>query len=369
MSDGGGGESLNESDSSSRKRRRRNDDFSQAIARIAVTQVCESVGFQGFQTSALDTFSDVVCKYIREIGKTSGFYANLAGRSDCNVFDVVQGLEDLSVSQGFAGASDVDHCLSESGIVKEISQFVSLSEEIGFAYSVPSFPVVKEWKSTPSFLQGGETPLSDAIPPWLPKFPEPETYTSMPVPSEEVAQTTTDKVKQKEKVVEPASSKPQQHLARNESSFPVAAEQGDISGLPGTNPFLAVPLQPGEKDVSLVSLPSKLKEEDVVRNHNNHIFELDASFPAIEAVKNGGRVTEEGVRKVVTNNRSTPQLKFHIGKKSLNSTFRHNGKGKEKVAFWFSNDEVRDDEEKRMDKHPSVPMDIEEHTANDSVVN
>ncbi|GJV47334.1 transcription initiation factor TFIID subunit 8-like protein [Tanacetum coccineum] len=368
MSDGGGGESLNESNSGSRKQRRKNDDFSQAIARIAVTQVCESLGFQGIDPSALDTFSDVVCKYIHEIGKTSGFYANLAGRSECNVFDVVQGLEDLSVSQGFVGASDGDHCLSESGIVKELSRFVSLSEEIGFAYSVPSFPVVKKRKLTPSFLQSGETPLSDVIPPWLPKFPDPETYTSMPVPNTEVAQTTTDKVEQKE-VVEPTSSKPPQHLARNESSFLVVAEQGDIGGLRGTNPFLAVPLQPGEKDVSLVSLPAKFKEENMLRNHNNHIFELDASVPENQVVKNGGCDIEGGVRRVVTNNRPTARMKFCIDKKSLDTKIRRNDKGKEKVAFWFSNDEVRDDEEKRTEKHPSVPMNIEEHTANDSVVN
>lgn len=38
--------------------------LSQSIARIEMAQVCESIGFQGFQKSTLDTFSDVASKNI-----------------------------------------------------------------------------------------------------------------------------------------------------------------------------------------------------------------------------------------------------------------------------------------------------------------
>lgn len=350
MSDGGGGESSKEIESVLKKRRRKNDEFAQSIARIAVAQVCESVGFQGFQQSALDTFSDVACKYIREIGKTSNFYANLAGRTECNVFDIVQGLEDLSLSQGFLGASDRDHCLSGSGIIKEISQFVNLSEEIGFAYSLPSFPVIKEPKLTPSFLQTGETPPTDIIPHWLPKFPDPKTYITMPSTTEET-QMKPDKIEQEQKVLEQPSSKLEQHWTRNDSEFP-------------NNPFLAVPLQPGEKEVSLVSLPGKLKEEDEVQNHGsypNHVSLMETHVQE-NIPKNSGCDTE-GSRKVLLNNRPVVQMKFHIPKKPLDSSNTHNEKGKKaEVVSWFVNDE----KEKRIVREP---MDIEEHNGNDSVVN
>ncbi|KVH92656.1 transcription initiation factor TFIID subunit 8-like [Cynara cardunculus var. scolymus] len=374
MSDGGGGESVKEIESCLKKRRK-HDEFAQAIARIAVAQVCEGVGFQGFQQSALDRLSDVACKYILEIGKTSKFYANLAGRTECNVFDIVQGLEDLSLPQGFVGASDRDHCLSGSGLIKEISQYVSLSEEIGFAYSVPSFPVIKERNSTPSFLQAGETPPTDAIPPWLPRFPDPKTYTysSMPSADMEETQMRPDRIEQEHKVLEPPSSRLEQLWACSESELPLVIDQGDNVGRErGSNPFLNTPLQPGEKEISLVSLPAKLKEEDMVQNHGlwaNHVSALNTFGPANQAVKSCGCDAEEGSRKVLLNNRPALQMKFHIGKKSLDIANRHNYKGKEEVASWFVNDDVGDAKEKRTEKLPREPMDIEEHTGNDSVVN
>ncbi|XP_023770801.1 transcription initiation factor TFIID subunit 8 [Lactuca sativa] len=361
MSDGGGGESSKEIESALKKRRK-NDEFPQAIARIAVAQVCESVGFQGFQQSALDTFSDVACKYIREIGKTSNFYANLAGRTECNVFDIIQGLEDLSLSQGFLGASDRDHCLSGSGIIKEISQFVNLSEEIGFAYSVPSFPVIKERKLTPSFLQSGETPPTDIIPPWLPKFPDSNTYISIPPSITEETRMIPNRIEQEQRILEQPSSKLEQNLTRNESEFP-------------NNPFLSVPLQPGEKEVSFVSIPSKLKEEDEneVQNHSswgNHVSSLDIVPPNQAVNQNSGCDTEEGSRKVLLNNRPSVQMKFHIPKKPLDTTDTpHNEKGKAEVVSWFVNDEKEKITTEKLVKEQQQPMDIEEHNGNDSVVN
>ncbi|KAI3784917.1 hypothetical protein L1987_44025 [Smallanthus sonchifolius] len=355
MSDGG---SSNEIESRLKKRRRKNDEFAHAIARIAVAQVCESVGFHGFQQSALDTLSDVACKYVCEIGKASSLYANLAGRTECNVFDIVQGLEDLNLSQGFIGASDRDSCFSGSGIIKDISQYVNLSEEIGFAYSVPSFPVTNERKSTPSFLQAGETPPTDVIPPWLPKFPDPQTYTSIPSSVTEETQILPDKIDQEQKVLEPPSSKLKQFQSHSESVFPVILEQGDVSGSGRLdNPFLVVPLQPGEKEISVISLPAKLQEEDVLQNYSNHVSELDTCAPENQEVKSGGNATVEGSRKVVLNNRPAVEVKFQTSKKSLDIA---------KAASWFLNDE----EEKRTKKvSREAIMDIEDHKGNDSGVN
>lgn len=347
MSDGGGGESSKEIESVLKKRRRKNDEFAQSIARIAVAQVCESVGFQGFQQSALDTFSDVACKYIREIGKTSNFYANLAGRTECNVFDIVQGLEDLSLSQGFLGASDRDHCLTGSGIIKEISQYVSLSEEISFAYSIPSFPVIKERKLTTTFFQAGETPPTDIIPSWLPKFPDSTTYIQNPSSNNQETQMIPDRIEQEQKVFEQPSSKLEQNWTRNES---------EVNHM--NNPFLSVPLQPGEKPISLVSLPAKLKEEDELQNHN-HVSELNTLVSSNQEVNNTGFECVEGSKKVLLNNRPTVQMKFQIPKKPLDAG---NEKGKEVLVSWFVNDE----KEKRTEK---VVREIEEHNGNDSVVN
>jgi transcription initiation factor TFIID subunit 8 len=100
----GGRESEREPEKPAAQRKPSGVEFAQAIAKIAVAQICESEGFQTFQQSAIETLSDVAVRYIRDVGKTAHYYANLAGRTECNVFDIIQGLEDLGSAQGFLGA-------------------------------------------------------------------------------------------------------------------------------------------------------------------------------------------------------------------------------------------------------------------------
>ncbi|GMI69839.1 hypothetical protein HRI_000653200 [Hibiscus trionum] len=176
----GGLENKNELENSKKQSKpykfyRKSDDFALAIAKVVVAQVCESVGFQSFQHSALETLSDVTARYICTLGKTSNFNANLAGRLESNVFDIIQGLEELESGLGFVGASDVNRCLAHSGVVKDIVHFVGDAADVPFAYDVSRFPVVKERKGMGSFWEKREEPHGD-IPCWLSAFPDPETY-------------------------------------------------------------------------------------------------------------------------------------------------------------------------------------------------
>ncbi|OIS97934.1 transcription initiation factor tfiid subunit 8 [Nicotiana attenuata] len=83
-----------------RKERASTDDFGRAISRIAAAQICENIGFEGFNESALDSFADITVKYLYDLGKTATFCAILAGRTEVNVFDVIEGLGDLGGSTG-----------------------------------------------------------------------------------------------------------------------------------------------------------------------------------------------------------------------------------------------------------------------------
>ncbi|KAJ6968613.1 transcription initiation factor TFIID subunit 8 isoform X2 [Populus alba x Populus x berolinensis] len=56
----------------------KSDDFGRAVSRMAVAQICESAGFDGFKKSALDSLSDVTIQYLCDLGKTASFYANLS---------------------------------------------------------------------------------------------------------------------------------------------------------------------------------------------------------------------------------------------------------------------------------------------------
>lgn len=74
------------------------DPFARAVARVVVTKICESMSFEGIQGSAADTLSDIMLRYITEIGRASHNYAELAGRFESNLNDVWLALEDLGTS-------------------------------------------------------------------------------------------------------------------------------------------------------------------------------------------------------------------------------------------------------------------------------
>ncbi|KAI3880710.1 hypothetical protein MKX03_008121 [Papaver bracteatum] len=124
-----------------RKKSAGSDEFGSAIAIIAVAQICETYGFKSFQQSFLESLSDIAIHYLCELGKTAHFYLNLADRTNCNVFDVIQGLEGLGSSHGFIGASNINRCSTSSGTVTETIQFVNCTEEIPFARPVHQFPM------------------------------------------------------------------------------------------------------------------------------------------------------------------------------------------------------------------------------------
>ncbi|KAB5561010.1 hypothetical protein DKX38_005967 [Salix brachista] len=346
-----------------RKSRASGDEFARAIGKIAVAQMCESVGFQSFQQSALEKLTDVTTWYIWNIGKAAQLYANLAGRMEGNVFDVIQGLEELGLPKGFAGASDVDHCLASSGIVREIVQYIGDADDIPFAYSIPPFSVARERKLAPSFSQIGEEPPEEHIPAWLPAFPDPQTYAHLPAGNEGRADLNADKiesVRQHQKMDVSYMNFPQQ-VNGNGSEGPSSVTFGDGRATQRTvsNPFLAAPLHFGVKEVSHVVPPVKLCDEAAVRypveqNHNldNNMSVMETFAPAIEAMKSRLCDSEVGQKKVLFNQRPGVQFKIGIGKNYLAGApdLSPQNKGIKKIKMWFGKDSENDDQKRRAEK-------------------
>lgn len=334
----------------------RNEEFVHAIAKMAVAQVCESSGFQGFQQSALDTLSDIAIRYINQIGKVATSNANLSGRAECNVFDILQGLEDLGMSQGFSGASDIDRGLAGSGIVREIAEYVEFSEQIPFAYSIPHFPVVKERKLTEGFIKSRGSPPGDHIPTWLPAFPDPETYMSSPVESKQVGNEEMDKSGQVEnsKKVEGSLSYMHRLLDCNGSEMPVSLNRGNAScskRVADSNPFLAAPLRFGEKKVSRIILRAKFSDDNAVLSHPdaaNHVSVLEA--PAIDAVKSCAFDSEETRKKVLLDNRPAVQFKLKSSKNPVGTSMNIHSEQVAKLPLSIENDNMKDDKKRRAEQ-------------------
>lgn len=329
------------------------DEFGRSISKMAVAQICESVGFEGFYESAIESLADIAVRYLQDLGKTAHSYSISSGRSTGNVFDVLRGLEDLGSSAGFPGASEATSSVVHSGALREIMEYVQTAEEIPFAQPVPHFPVVRDRKPIPSFLQMGETPGPKNIPSWLPAFPDPHTYVHSPVWNERTTDPRADKIelaRQRRKAERSLLSLQQRMVSNGDTTVPSTStephpqmEEVELNG--SKNPFLAKPLPSGDKDVASVVLPVKLMNDA----HTENNFSLLETFtPAIEAMKEAVSELGNEDEKVLPDKRPAVSLKFKTGKKVLGESLdlrlkRASGR----AAAWFGRDDEKDDKKRR----------------------
>ncbi|ESQ33706.1 hypothetical protein EUTSA_v10009828mg [Eutrema salsugineum] len=148
-------------------------EFSFSLTRVAVSQICLSVGYRSTDSSALDTLTIITTKFLQSLAGLAASFANIANRTEANLFDIVNGLQDISLSTSdcFPGGSTLhdteSHCLIKSAVLRNLSDFVTSVSEIPFAKPLPR----PEIDGSPgrNFTQ---TPRSPSVPAWLPPFPE-----------------------------------------------------------------------------------------------------------------------------------------------------------------------------------------------------
>ncbi|KAJ4975404.1 hypothetical protein NE237_000510 [Protea cynaroides] len=154
--------------------------FRKAISKIAVAQICQSVGFTGSQQSAHEALSDIATRYMEALAKSASSNANSCGRTECNIFDVIHAIEDMSSVQGFRGASDINKSLLDSDIIKDLISFVRWVDEIPFAKPIPCSNAGKRSRISRCLSEPRESCDQNKefshISPWLPAFPDPSTY-------------------------------------------------------------------------------------------------------------------------------------------------------------------------------------------------
>ncbi|KAG6403776.1 hypothetical protein SASPL_136008 [Salvia splendens] len=67
MSDGGEAEGKRDENNDSNMRFGAGG-YSRAIARVAMARICEGIGFEGVNESALDSLADIAFRYVCELG-------------------------------------------------------------------------------------------------------------------------------------------------------------------------------------------------------------------------------------------------------------------------------------------------------------
>ncbi|KAK6925125.1 Transcription factor TFIID, subunit 8, C-terminal [Dillenia turbinata] len=304
------------------------DNFGRSIAQIAVAQVCESLGFDGSKQSALDSFSEILIRYVSDLGKVSKFYANLSGRTESNLFDIVEGLVDLGFLKGKVRGRNP----RVSEVVKEIGWYVRSVEEVPFKQSVPSFPVPVKRSTVPSFENIQETPPGKHILSWLPAFPDPHTYVHTPVWNVRKTDPRTDKVEQarQRRKAERSLLSLQQRLS---NWVPHGPQQNRLSS--------SRLLQNGEIDENMSENGIGSKEV----NSENQVLVLEAFAPAIDAAKNGFFDSVDGERNdVFLNKRPAIHFKSNFGRKLLKEPLELSlqKKGVGEITPWYGRDDNND---------------------------
>eukprot|EP01025_Chloroclados_australasicus_P018163 TRINITY_DN1940_c0_g2_i1.p2 TRINITY_DN1940_c0_g2~~TRINITY_DN1940_c0_g2_i1.p2 ORF type:complete len:239 (+),score=44.11 TRINITY_DN1940_c0_g2_i1:50-766(+) len=71
------------------------DDYCKTVARATVCQLSHGLGLEHLQQSAVTATTEVLMKYLGEVGRHCKFYTELSGRTDPNISDVVFALEDM----------------------------------------------------------------------------------------------------------------------------------------------------------------------------------------------------------------------------------------------------------------------------------
>ncbi|KAF5747870.1 putative TBP-associated factor 8 [Tripterygium wilfordii] len=331
--------------------RRGADEFGRAVSMVAVAQICQSVGFQGFKGSALDSLADITIRCLRDLGKAASFNANLAGRTECNLFDVIQGLEDLKLTQSFPGGSSWCSCLMSSGIMKEISEFVWSNDEIPYAHPLPRFPVIRSMRLIPSFVQMSETPPVKRIPAWLPAFPDPHTYVHTPMWNERATDLRADKIEQarQRRKTERVLLSLQQRLVSSNGVVGTSASEDNEND--GNESGIVCTVESG----SYLLVHFLEKDDSALANDTNgavgqsHFSVLQAFATAIEIAKGGINDEGDGEKTLFSGRPPCVNFKVKTSKKVFGEPFSlyHQKKGGGRMMTRLWPDEERDDKKRR----------------------
>jgi len=158
------------------------------LIKISVIQIAQEAGFEGAKRSALNTFTDIVKRYIQEIGENAAKFAASASRTESNWHDLAATFQEMGVD------------------VEELMSWHEGSDKVPFHYSLPRIPLPKKVTlvqpstamdvkkkagdgsgSSSSSSSSGTTNEEEVVvqkphvPPFLPAFPDKRTYEVSPI--------------------------------------------------------------------------------------------------------------------------------------------------------------------------------------------
>ncbi|KAH9510176.1 hypothetical protein Btru_043652 [Bulinus truncatus] len=99
--------------------------YSRSLLRISVAQICQNLGWHSAQSSSLEVLTDVLERYLSQLGSTCHRYAEQFGRTQAN-------LDDLGLAFRHMGIN-----------ISELEDYVRHVDPVPFAHDVVAFPAPK----------------------------------------------------------------------------------------------------------------------------------------------------------------------------------------------------------------------------------
>uniref|UniRef100_A0A1I8M4D0 PHD-type domain-containing protein n=1 Tax=Musca domestica TaxID=7370 RepID=A0A1I8M4D0_MUSDO len=131
------------------------DGYMKEVLRVAVAQICQTIGYNATQTAPLELLQDVLDKFLKEFTRDLRRQVEHYNRTEANLDDVTLTLNSINVN------------------VSELLDYINNVEPVPFAMEMPKFPARKN--SCLNFLKPGSKEVltrpvhvHDHLPPMLP---------------------------------------------------------------------------------------------------------------------------------------------------------------------------------------------------------
>eukprot|EP01091_Cochliopodium_minus_P019844 TRINITY_DN8469_c0_g1_i1.p1 TRINITY_DN8469_c0_g1~~TRINITY_DN8469_c0_g1_i1.p1 ORF type:complete len:300 (+),score=100.84 TRINITY_DN8469_c0_g1_i1:44-901(+) len=133
------------------------EEYSRSLLRSSVAQICKELGHLEVEESAFSSLTEILQKYIEEVGYRSQRLAEESHRTDCSFYDVEFSLDEMGTKRA------------------EIEEYVTRTEEIPFTKQYAPYPIKKKKKN----INENNKRLLERpsyVPDFLPQFPDERTY-------------------------------------------------------------------------------------------------------------------------------------------------------------------------------------------------
>uniref|UniRef100_A0A2C9H8C6 PHD-type domain-containing protein n=1 Tax=Anopheles quadriannulatus TaxID=34691 RepID=A0A2C9H8C6_ANOQN len=110
-------------------------EYAQHVLKVAVAQICQTIGWHSTHTSTMDLLVDVTQHFLREISRIMHRYCELYNRTEANLDDLALAYKEIGIN------------------LDELMEYIQFVDPIPLPLEVPRFPLPKE--SSLNFLKPG----------------------------------------------------------------------------------------------------------------------------------------------------------------------------------------------------------------------